>query len=289
MQAYTPCLPCLLTQAVTIAERHLENESRRNTAVQEVLTFLGGVDMTQPPPVIAARVHTLLRRHIGVDDFFAADKPLQNELALSLLPMMRRRVEQADDPFSAAVTAGIAGNAIDLGIYHHMAREEMEQRVRELLEKTPDEEAVASLKEQVRQAEKILFIADNAGEIVFDRLLVEQLPLERVTVGVKGKPVLNDAMYEDAEAAGLTDLVRVIDNGSAVPGTWLEDCSPAFRQAFDNADLVIAKGQGNFETLEQLDKTICFLVLLKCPVIATFAGARQQTPAVLWAAAHHKN
>ena len=119
---------------------------------------------------------------------------------------------------------------------------------------------------------KFCTLTDNAGEIVFDRLLIEQLPAENITVVVRGKPVINDAMMEDASIAGLPQIVEVINNGSDAPGTILESCSEKFRHRFEKADLIIAKGQGNYETLSDVDKNIFFLLKVKCPVIAEHLG-----------------
>ena len=121
-------------------------------------------------------------------------------------------------------------------------------------------------------AQDILYLADNAGEIVFDRLLIEQLPMQKITVVVKGFPIINDATMEDAVAAGLTEIVSVIDNGSDAPGTILEICSDAFVSRFEQADLIITKGQGNYETLSDIDKNIYFILKAKCPVIASDLG-----------------
>jgi uncharacterized protein with ATP-grasp and redox domains len=123
------------------------------------------------------------------------------------------------------------------------------------------------------EAQTILYIADNAGEIVFDRLLIEQLGPEKVTVAVRGSPVINDATLRDAEAAGLSGLVEVIENGSDAPGTILADCSDSFRKRFESADLVIAKGQGNYESLSEVEACIFFLLKAKCPVIARDLGS----------------
>jgi len=122
--------------------------------------------------------------------------------------------------------------------------------------------------EAVNQAGEILYLGDNAGEIVFDRLLIERLPRAKVTFAVKGSPVINDATMEDAEAVGLTELVNVVTNGSDGPGTILESCSPQFRERFDRADLIVAKGQANYESLSDVDKPIFFILKAKCPVIA---------------------
>ncbi|MBN1361800.1 MAG: DUF89 family protein, partial [Sedimentisphaerales bacterium] len=131
-----------------------------------------------------------------------------------------------------------------------------------------DTDALLDLKGAVAAAETILYLGDNAGEIVFDRLLIEQMPLEKVTFVVRGSPILNDALLADAQAVGLTDLIDVIDNGADAPGTILEGCSKAFRRRFEKADLVISKGQGNYETLSDVDKDIFFLLRPKCAVLA---------------------
>jgi hypothetical protein len=119
----------------------------------------------------------------------------------------------------------------------------------------------------IGEARSILFLADNAGEILFDRELLAQLPLGAVAVGVRGQAVLNDATAVDAQRAGLGDFCEIIPNGSDAPGTLLPDCSPEFRRAFAAADLIIAKGQGNYESLAGLNQHIFFLFQIKCEVL----------------------
>lgn len=123
-------------------------------------------------------------------------------------------------------------------------------------------------RQAIDEAQSILYLADNAGEIAFDRLLVEQLLSKRVTVAVRGAPVINDVTLIDAQAVGLDKIVEVIDNGSDAPGTILSDCNPEFRRRFAEADLIIAKGQGNFETLSGETGNLFFLFKIKCAVIA---------------------
>jgi uncharacterized protein with ATP-grasp and redox domains len=129
------------------------------------------------------------------------------------------------------------------------------------------------LRKRIERAERILYLADNTGEIVLDRLLIERLPTDRVTVAVRGAPIINDATLEDAEYAGITDIVPVISNGAAAPGTVLSMCSETFVEHFDAADLIISKGQGNFETLEgRSDRPIAFLFRVKCNVVRRLSG-----------------
>jgi uncharacterized protein with ATP-grasp and redox domains len=162
----------------------------------------------------------------------------------------------------------IAASVIDLGVKSTLD----EDQVREALRESCRIETLGDLAEFQKQADQggdILYLADNAGEIAVDRLLIEELGPDRVTLAVRGNPVINDATIEDARAVGLHELVTVIDNGSDAPGTILDDCSAGFRERFRRADLVVAKGQGNFETLSDTDCNIFFLLKVKCPVIAT--------------------
>jgi len=131
-------------------------------------------------------------------------------------------------------------------------------------------------KKALERSRRILYLTDNAGEIVFDRILIEELPdyRDRVIVAVKSEPVINDATMEDAEQAGLTDIVRVIENGSDAPGTILEECSEEFLEIFYNSDMIIAKGQGNYESLSENDHRVFFLLKAKCSVISRHLRVR---------------
>ncbi|HQL22759.1 MAG TPA: ARMT1-like domain-containing protein, partial [Opitutaceae bacterium] len=194
-----------------------------------------------------------------------------NRLARELLPPLAEAVAQSADSFAAAVRLAIAGNIIDLGAKSGLTEDEARQTAATALEQ-PLIGALAELREAVSRARRILYLCDNAGEIVFDRVLIGQLPRGAVTVAVRGHAVINDATREDAEAAGLAELAEVIDNGSAMPGTVLADCSPEFRRRFAEADLVIAKGQGNYESLHAERAPLFCLFRVKCAIVATHCG-----------------
>jgi uncharacterized protein with ATP-grasp and redox domains len=170
-----------------------------------------------------------------------------------------------------AIRMAIAGNVIDYAVDGSL-REETVRRALERATSAPLHGDVESLRREAKASSSLLYLADNAGEIVLDRLLIEKLGPRRVTVVVRGRPVLNDALVADAEAAGLADLVEVIDNGSDAPGTLLEDCSEAMRSRFQGAEMVIAKGQGNYETLSEAPRPVWFLLMAKCGVIARHIG-----------------
>jgi uncharacterized protein with ATP-grasp and redox domains len=248
------------------------NPAVHHRVVRETLRLVADMPLDRSPPWMGQRIHQLLREATGDPDPYRQVKVRSNALALSLYPALKERISISTDRFASAVRLAIAGNVIDFGCRSDLADEEVHQAITDATDGAFDEAALADLRREISGAKDILYVADNAGEIVFDRLLLEEMPMDRVTLVVRGAPVINDATWEDAEAAGIASLVAVIDNGSDVPGTILECCSPHFQDRFEQCDLVVAKGQGNFETLGEQGQNIFFLLKVKCPVIARDIG-----------------
>jgi len=271
MRTSLECIPCFARQALEAARFVTDDPAVHERVLRDVLRSAAEMDLAQCPPVVAQRIHRHLRQLTGVDDPYRAVKDGFNRMALDMLPDLSARVHQAADPLGMALRLAIAGNVIDLGVNGGLTEDEVRQAVAAALDESFQGD-VEGFRQAIKAAGDILYLADNAGEIVFDRLLIEQLPSERVTVVVRGGPVLNDATITDAEVAGLCDLVEVIDNGSDAPGTILADCSESFRRRFTAADMIIAKGQGNFETLSDETANIYFLFKAKCPVIGDHVG-----------------
>ncbi len=269
------CFPCFVRQTLEAARRISLDAAIQQRLLREVCREAASFDMALSPPEMGQRVHRLIRDLAGDPDPYRDIKRRFNEHALRLLDRLRRRVESSPDQFEMAVRMAIAGNRIDFGVGGHTT----EDQVEELLDQAATcsvEGSIDELRQAVARAGRILYLADNAGEIVLDRLLIEQLPRNRVTLAVRGSPVINDATREDAVLAGLSDMVEIIDNGSDAPGTVLADCTQAFRDRLEAADLIIAKGQGNYETLDGLQgECIFFLLMVKCPVIAAAMGCRE--------------
>jgi len=239
--------------------------------VREVLHWVSEMSWEEPPPAFGQRIHRRLREIVRSADPYRNAKDQQNRMAMSLLPELEARIEAAADPLIVALRLAIAGNVIDMGPTGNVTESAMRESICQALT-TPLVGDEQGFREAVNEAHRILYLADNAGEIALDRLLVEQLAPARVTVAVRGAPVINDATMADARAVGLHEIVEVIDNGSDAPGTLLGECSPEFMRRFTEADLILAKGQGNFETLSNQPGNIIFLFKAKCPVIATQAG-----------------
>lgn len=268
------CLPCILQQAIHTAGMVTDDPAVHERVMREMLIIAAEMPLDRQPPVLAQVIQRKLAEYTGVADPYTDIKKQFNALALRILPDLRREIDQAEDAFTAAVRYAIAGNVIDFGIGGGLSEQQAEDAIHGALNE-PFHHDLEGLRTAIDQAARILYLADNAGEIVLDRLLIERLPLDRLTIAVRGKPVFNDALMEDAETAGLHELAPVIDNGSDAPGTILDDCRPEFRALFDNADLIIAKGQGNFETLCDEPRNIFFLFKIKCPVVARHTGQLQ--------------
>jgi uncharacterized protein with ATP-grasp and redox domains len=266
MRSSLDCIPCFVRQALDAARAVSDDPAVHENIVREMLLWMGEADLSESPPSFAQHIHQRLRAVTGNNDPYRVAKDLQNQMALRLLPELRTAITQAPDPVGIAVRLAVAGNVIDMGITADVTESSLRQAIHQALE----EPLAGDHKEFYRAVEtagSILYLADNAGEIAFDRLLIEQLEPQRVTVVVRGAPVLNDATVTDAHTVGLDEIVEVIGNGSDAPGTILTDCSEEFRRRFDECDLVIAKGQGNFESLSDEPGNIFFLFKVKCRVI----------------------
>ncbi len=208
---------------------------------------------------------------LGCSDPFEEEKRHYNQLALGMYPRLKGMVRGR---LSAAVKVAAAGNIIDLGILDSV---DIEGTIKEIFAEGFAIDHLDAFLERLDRAERILYLADNAGEIVFDRVLVEELRRhgKRVIFAVKEAPILNDATLEDALAVGIGEVAEVVSTGSGQVGTNLSDCSPEFLKEFKAADLIISKGQGNFETLSEVEGPIFFILKAKCSEVATELRVKQ--------------
>ena len=272
MKIYFDCMPCFIRQALDSTRLVTDDEMVQEQVIRYVLKLASDLDMSKSPPEIGQQIHRLIRKLVCNDDPYRESKRRFNRLALDICNELEDTFGSSEDPLETAIRLAIAGNIIDLGVKTSIAESDIKKIITHCLTADFDKSAIEEFRNEVNQAERILYLTDNAGEIIFDRLLIEQLPLEKVTVAIRGKPVINDATLEDAEFAGLRELVEVIDNGSDAPGTILDACSEEFRRRFEQSDLIISKGQGNYETLSDKQKDIFFVLKVKCLVIARNLG-----------------
>ena len=265
MKTYLDCYPCFINQALRAVRMVSTDDGLQKKLVDQSLQILMDLPAGATPPQIAAQIHEMVREQTGVDDPFREMKIRSTRDALELYPELRKRLLASSDPLETAVRLSIAGNIIDFGVDDTHA--DLGKTVDRVLDQALSIDHLPLLRKRISEVDEILFLADNAGETVFDRLLIETLPVP-VTYAVKGGPILNDAVQEDAREAGIESAAReVIENGSRAPGTVLDLCSPSFRERFENAELIIAKGQGNYETLSDAGEKVFCLLQVKCPVL----------------------
>lgn len=270
MKTYNDCIPCLVRQSLGAARLVTDNEDVHRNVLKKTLATMAVMDMKQSPPMIARLIQQTIAEVTGNHDPYKDLKQQFNRFSLELYPDLETRVRQSSLPLKMAVQLAIAGNIIDFGAISNLDKETVFTTIDHALTHEVKGD-MDSLIQAFATARRILWIADNAGEIVFDRLVLNRIDTKKVTLVVRGGAILNDATLEDADETGISDLVTTIDSGAAIPGTVLGECSESFLQVFDRADLIIAKGQGNYETLPHDDKRIFFLFKAKCPVVTELA------------------
>ena len=274
MRTYLECFPCMVRQALDASRMATEDIFLQERILRQALKMVADMPLTMSPPHMGREIHAMIRRESGSPDPYRAIKDQYHRLALQALPRLEAIVAHADDPFGAAVRVAIAGNIIDFG-----AARQGEIDLGAVVERIEAEplavDHMEELRETFQQARTVLYLGDNAGETVFDRPLLKLMRDKHLTYAVRSAPVINDATLEDALAVGLDELADLIESGSDAPGTVWELCSPAFRQLFHRADLVISKGQGNYESLsDRVHRALFFLLKTKCSQVAEQFGCQ---------------
>jgi len=277
MKAKAECHRCFQRQVRDAAQLAGMDEAAGNHLLAEVNAQLQLTSLDVNPAITASALHALIRERSGNPDPFHGKKHEATAHALSLYAHLKQRIAEADDPLDTAVRMAIAGNIIDLGV---AAEYDLEASIERVLAIEPAINHMAALKRAIERAESILYLADNAGETVMDRLLIETLD-KPVSYVVKGGPAVNDATREDATAAGIDSVAEVIDNGAAAMGTILQQCSAEFRQRFESAELVLAKGMANYESLSGTRENLFFLLQAKCAVVAADLGVEEKSIVIL--------
>lgn len=282
MKTYLDCIPCFLRQALAATRMSTDDETVQRHVLNSVSYMIPDLALGVTPPEIARQVYRIVYEITGNNDPYRAAKQSANQSAMSLYARMKDMVDYSDDPLESACKLAIAGNAIDLG-----ARSEIGSMVSIIEDSVTyqlDQQHYRRFKAGVGRSDLILYIADNAGEVVFDRILIEQLlqiKKFKIVFAVRERPIINDATLADARQAGLKEVATITSNGSDAPGTILSQCSPKMLDYYQAADLIISKGQGNYESLSDSPENIFFLFKVKCPVIARDSGYAVGSPVLI--------
>ncbi len=276
------CIPCLLNQVLR-AFRLLKPDISREIIIdtqKKLMEYLISFDLEKRvSPIIGKVAYNLVAEALGVNDPYASIKKQHNQLALQFYDEAKKIVKSAEDPLFEAIVVAALGNTIDLGTNHKI------DFIHDIKNFTPDKLAIndyETFKQSLLDTGHLLILLDNAGEIVFDKLLVETMlktfPDLEITCSVRSAPIINDATLEDAKFVGLTDIVQVIE-ASSTPGIDLPTTTDEFKKHFFLKDgVILSKGQGNFESLygmEIPDKEVYYLLKAKCSLMERLFSVKE--------------
>lgn len=281
MRTYLECIPCFFRQALEASKLAGTSLAAQRQILNELARAVPALSPAASPPEMGQKIYRLVSKITGKKDPYAEIKMKSNQKALRLYPRLKKKIARSRDPLKTAVELAIAGNIIDYGVKNCLnVDKELEKILKTesgLIQKNKSFLfQYAQFRRLLTQAKTVLYLADNAGEVVFDRLLMEEIkknePELKIYYAVKGGPSINDALIEDARVCGVGQAAEIVSNGSDAPGTVLSLCSPSFRRLFREAEMVISKGQGNFESLSMVRRPVSFLFMAKCTVVANHIG-----------------
>jgi uncharacterized protein with ATP-grasp and redox domains len=291
MKTCLECIPCFFKQALEAARLSGANPKTQKKILDAVALHIPKFPLRSSPPEMARDIHGIVKKITGKDDPYVKIKEKSNALALKVYPRLKRKVACSHDKLLTAIELAIAGNIIDYGVKNSL-------NVKKELDIILDKESEAIRRESksifdygrfkhaLKDTKTILYLADNAGEVVFDRVLIEEIRRrdsnKEIFYAVKESPAINDALGEDAVACGIDKIARVISSGADAPGTILSLCSKQFLKIYKKVDMIISKGQGNFEALSRPRRPVFFMFMAKCAVIADEVGCKNGSVNLLY-------
>ena len=279
MNTFPECFPCQLETALNALKKATKDENIKRKVMLEVLKILLDHGYNYPPPKVFKEIMKTIKNSTYNYDPYKEDKKEQNENMLKLYAQFKKEVLKSQNPIFSTLLLSSAGNLIDVVINRNTIPTDLNL----ILNKGFLINEFCDFKEKLSNANTFLLIADNSGEVVLDKILIEILkehyPHLQVFLAVRGDPVLNDVTIDDLEGMEFSDICSIISTGDDTPGVILEYVSGEFKKIFEDSDLIIAKGQGNFETLESLgDPRIFFLFWAKCEAVRNYLGLKESGP-----------
>jgi uncharacterized protein with ATP-grasp and redox domains len=264
------CIPCIINNYIKLIQNGSFSEEIKEENLRRFLAFISKADYKQSPPVLGREIHRMIRKMLKNNDPYSDIKQKYNRMILKMYSEFENMIKKSCDPFDTALKLAIAGNVIDFGCQHQLG---IMNTVQKVLNADIKNKIVTKLKNDLRRAGQILYIGDNCGEIVFDKLFIQTINHPDIYFAVRGGAVINDVTKADAEIVGMDEYARIITTGDDSPGAVWETCSGEFQTLFKQSDVVIAKGQGNLEGLIDVKHNIYFLFVVKCNLIASRVGA----------------
>ncbi|MCK5055372.1 MAG: DUF89 family protein [Candidatus Aminicenantes bacterium] len=268
------CVGCVLNQVIRVCEYTGVDQDKKDLIFKKALQKAGEIDYKKmSSPEFAEKIYRLFSDISGEKDPYKKLRKEQNDLILNKIDFFREKIRNSPDPLKKAAIYSLMGNIIDYGAVRLFDPDELFQRFDDVLLSIDD---YAEFRRRLPGGKKLVIIGDNAGEAVFDRLFIEEIrrfnPAVTIVYGVRSAPAINDMLEEDARYIGLDKVAEVIKTGSTFAGTVISKSTEKFQNIYQSADIVISKGQGNFETLEAEDRDILFMLKVKCDVVARCAN-----------------
>ena len=268
---YPECVSCLIKKQLTRYPEDISDDVKMEY-MQSVLRIVSEADRTMSAPEVVSGIYALQRSMFGSGRDYTDIKRYFNDLMLELEDDIRTKAERSEDPLLCAVQYSVIGNYIDFAAMENVDENELKRLLSGSGDVRIDAKTLEALRADIKNASRLAVLTDNCGEIVLDKILISVIkdinPDIDVSVIVRGYPVINDATTEDAEQVGLDKAARIIPNGSRIGGNVLHRISAEAKGAIDNADVIVSKGQANFETLYKCGKNIYYIFMCKCTLFS---------------------
>ena len=271
MKTYLECIPCFFNIVLRTGRLITDDEAMIKKLLDKVGMLLPKITLDSTPPEVGSRIFKIIRDVTGNFDSFVDLKKKNIDEAMKYLPLLIDKAKNSDDPLFTAIKIAIAGNVIDFAPNHKI---DIEKEIDDVLNREMTINHYQQFQKKLKEADRIVYIGDNAAESVFDRVLIKNLG-KPVTYVVRGLPVINDVTVKDAYYAGIYKDADIYSSQTGAPGAVLKTCNTEFIKMLKNASLVISKGQGNYEALSGEKLPIFFLLKVKCQVIARDIGVEQ--------------
>ncbi len=275
MKTYFECIPCIINQAIITLELCGSSRDLRKKVISSLLKKLINIDYNLSPSENTDIAYELISKYTGIKDPYLVMKKEHNKTALNLYPELDKILSTSKDRLYMAAKIAISGNIIDMGISsNHDGQMDFNQILKNIMELPLAIDDFGGFLVKLNNAKNILYMADNAGEIVFDKIFISELAAsgKNITVSVKSGPIINDANIEDALQAGVDKIAKIVETGHSKIGNPTGHMSAGFAKIFKSADIIICKGQGNFETLDSIEAPVYFLLKAKCKCVAEALG-----------------
>jgi len=272
MEVFLDCLPCMLRQVLEASRMATDDVDIQQQIIDETFKILPDYRHYACSPELAMVMHQIVNKHTSKSDLYRAIKDRDIAAAKQCYPDLEKFWKDNQSSLYWALKISATGNSLDAAISQSV---DMRQVITKELQKPFDQCDLTSFENKLKTASSILIVGDNAGETVFDRILVKFMMPRHVYYAVRNAPIINDAIIEDANNSSLDQYATILSNGCNAPGAILDQCNESFLDLFHKVDLVISKGQGNFEALSGCDRDVYFLLKAKCSVIAKELGVGQ--------------